>query len=146
MTPEEDWSGSKPSVEHFRVFGCLAYVHVPDSKRIKLDDKSMKCILLGVSEESKAYRLFDPVSKKIVISRDVIFEEDKAWDWSDNHQETIMANLEWEMNEKADPGNDNNVEESETDEPTLESEEPVHNDQTDTTAIEGRVRRPLVWM
>lgn len=120
MTPEEVWSGSKPSVEHFRVLGCLAHVHVPDSKRIKLDDKSMKCILLGVSEESKAYRLFNPVSKKIVISRDVIFEEHKAWDWSDNHQETIMANLEWEMNEKADPGNDNNVEESETDEPTRE--------------------------
>lgn len=69
MTPEEAWSGSKPSVEHFRVFGCLAHVHVPDSKRIKLDDKSMKCILLGVSEESKAYRLFDPVSKKIVINK-----------------------------------------------------------------------------
>lgn len=126
--PGEAWSGSKPSVEYFRVFGCLAHMHVPDSKRIKLDDKSMKCILLGVSEESKAYCLFDPVSKKIVISRDVIFEEDKAWDWSDNHQETIMADLEWEMNEKTDPGNDNNVEESETDEPTLESEEPDHND------------------
>lgn len=146
MTPEEAWSGSKPSVEHFRVFGCLAHVHVPDSKRIKLDDKSMKCILLGVSEESKAYRLFNPVSKKIVISRDVIFEEDKAWDWSANHQETIMADLEWEKIEEADPGNDNNVEESETNETTLESEEPDHNNQTDTPAIEGRVRRPPVWM
>ena len=68
MTPEEAWNGSKPSVEHFRVFGCLSNVHVPDSKRIKLDDKSMKCILLGISEESKAYRLFDPVSKKIMVS------------------------------------------------------------------------------
>ena len=67
-------------MEHFRVFGCIGHVHVPDSKRIKLDDKSMKCTLLGVSEESKAYRLYNPVSKKIVISRDVVFEEDKAWD------------------------------------------------------------------
>lgn len=24
MTPEEAWSGDKPSVEHFRVFGCVA--------------------------------------------------------------------------------------------------------------------------
>lgn len=47
-----------------------------------------------------------------------------------------MVDLEWEMNEKADPGNDNNVEESEIDEPTLESEKLDHNDQTDTTAIE----------
>lgn len=29
----------------------------------------------SVSEESKAYRLFDTVSKKIVISRDIVFDE-----------------------------------------------------------------------
>lgn len=75
-TPEEAWSGRKPSVEHFRVFGCISHAHVPDSKRLKLDNKSLKCILLGVSEESKAYRLFDPISNKIIISRDVVFDED----------------------------------------------------------------------
>ena len=47
-TPEEAWSGVKPSVEHFRVFGCVSHVHVPDSKRTKLDDKSLSCVLLGV--------------------------------------------------------------------------------------------------
>lgn len=72
-TPEEAWSGMKPRVEYFKVFGCLAHVHVPDQKRIKLDDKSIQCVLLGVSDESKAYRLFDPVSKKIIVSRDVFF-------------------------------------------------------------------------
>jgi len=51
MTPEEAWSGVKPSRQHFRVFGCIAYVHVPDSQRRKLDDKSTKCILLGLSGE-----------------------------------------------------------------------------------------------
>jgi transposase InsO family protein len=56
-TPEEAWSGMKPTVEYFRVFGCLAHVHVPDQRRIKLDDKSILCVLLGVSDESKAYRL-----------------------------------------------------------------------------------------
>jgi len=54
-TPEEAWSGVKPSVEHFKVFGCIAHVHVHDSNRTKLDDKSLNCVLLGVSEESKAY-------------------------------------------------------------------------------------------
>ena len=79
MTPEEAWSGVKPNVDYFRVFGCIGHVHVPDNKRKKLDDKSFQCVLLGVSEESKAYRLYDPVSKKIVVSRDVVFEEDKCW-------------------------------------------------------------------
>ena len=51
-------------------------------KRRKLDDKSKKCVFLGVSEESKAWRLYDPVMKKIVISKDVIFDEDKSWVWN----------------------------------------------------------------
>ncbi|XP_074328442.1 uncharacterized protein LOC141666351 [Apium graveolens] len=38
-TPNEAWSGSKPSVGHLRIFGCIAYAHVPDQKRKKLDDK-----------------------------------------------------------------------------------------------------------
>uniref|UniRef100_A0A2N9GIX8 Integrase catalytic domain-containing protein n=1 Tax=Fagus sylvatica TaxID=28930 RepID=A0A2N9GIX8_FAGSY len=67
MTPEEAWSGIKPNVDYFRVFGCIGHVHVSDSKRKKLDDKSFQCVLLGMSEESKAYRLYDPASKKIVI-------------------------------------------------------------------------------
>nr|GEW75859.1 hypothetical protein [Tanacetum cinerariifolium] len=33
MTPEEAWSGIKPSVEHFKVFGCIGHVHIPDVKR-----------------------------------------------------------------------------------------------------------------
>ncbi|CAL9000240.1 unnamed protein product [Prunus brigantina] len=46
-TPEEAWSGYKPSVDHFRIFGCISHVHVLDSRRIKLDDKSLKCIFFG---------------------------------------------------------------------------------------------------
>ena len=77
MTPEEAWNGVKPNVDYFRVFGCIGHIHVPDSKRKKLDDKSFQCVLLGMSEESKAYRLYDPTSKKIVVSRDVVFEENE---------------------------------------------------------------------
>ena len=43
MTPEEAWSGSKPSVDHFRVFGCISHVHIPNSKRTKLDDECEMC-------------------------------------------------------------------------------------------------------
>jgi hypothetical protein len=77
VIPEEAWSSTKPSVKHFRIFGCIAYVHVPDAQRKKLDVKSIKCVFLGVSEESKAYRLYNPVTKKIIISRDVIFVENE---------------------------------------------------------------------
>ena len=33
-TPEETWSGVKPLVEHFRVFGCISHVHVLDNKEL----------------------------------------------------------------------------------------------------------------
>ncbi|CAL9024982.1 unnamed protein product [Prunus brigantina] len=32
MTPQEAWSGRKPSVDHFKVFGCIAYAHILDEK------------------------------------------------------------------------------------------------------------------
>ena len=80
MVPEEKWSGIKANVECFRVFGSIAHVHIPEQKRTKLDDQCLKCVLLGVSDESKAYRRYDPATKKIIVSRDVIFEECAKWD------------------------------------------------------------------
>jgi hypothetical protein len=88
MTPEEAWSGQKPFVHHFRVFGCLAHVHVHDVQRKKLDSKSITCVNLGVSEESKAYKVYDPVNDKVFISRDVVFDESKGWNWQSNSQNT----------------------------------------------------------
>lgn len=61
VTPQEAWTGLKPTVEHFRVFGCVAHVHIPHEKRGKLDNRSFICILLGYSEETKGYRLYDPI-------------------------------------------------------------------------------------
>jgi len=67
-TPEEAWSGRKPAVDHFKIFGCIAYTHVLDEKRKKLDDKGEKCVFLSISECSKAYKLFNPLTKRIVTS------------------------------------------------------------------------------
>eukprot|EP00253_Pinus_taeda_P026403 PITA_26403 len=46
-TPQEVGIGKKPSLSHLRVFGCDAYVRVPNKKRPKLDSKSEKCIFIG---------------------------------------------------------------------------------------------------
>eukprot|EP00253_Pinus_taeda_P024602 PITA_24602 len=79
---EEAWSGRKQGVTHMRVFGCVAYAHIPDQLRRKLDSKGEKCIFIGYSEESKAYRLYILSTKKFFISRDVQFIEEEAWDGS----------------------------------------------------------------
>jgi len=78
ITPYEAWFDKKPSVDYFRVFGCLAYAHVPQELRGKLDDKAVKCIFVGYSSQSKGYRLYNPNTRRIFVSRDVVFEEKSA--------------------------------------------------------------------
>jgi hypothetical protein len=41
-SPFEIWNGKNPSVKHLRVFGCDCFVHIPSSKRSKLESKSIK--------------------------------------------------------------------------------------------------------
>ena len=96
MTPEEAWSGRKPAVDHVYVFRSIAYVHVTESKRKKLDDRGDKCVFLGVSKESKAYKLFNPLTKKVVTSRDVVFDEENTWDWYIHQSTPILFNNEVE--------------------------------------------------
>jgi len=65
MTLEKKFTGKKPDVSHLRVFGYIAYVHVPDEKRSKLDPKAKKCIFIGYSLEQKGYRCFNPSIRKL---------------------------------------------------------------------------------
>jgi hypothetical protein len=66
--------GRKPSVNKFRPFGCLAYVFQHESKRKKLDNKSIPCILLSTLEHGN-YRVYDLATKKVYVSRHVVFSE-----------------------------------------------------------------------
>ncbi|KAK3888840.1 hypothetical protein Pcinc_007106 [Petrolisthes cinctipes] len=74
-TPCQALMGKKPTVHHLRVFGCVCYAHVPKDERRQLDPKSVKCIFLGYGSEVKGYRLFDLDKKRILNSRDAIFDE-----------------------------------------------------------------------
>nr|GFC78773.1 hypothetical protein [Tanacetum cinerariifolium] len=65
------------------------------AKELSLMTRAKKCVFLGVSEESKAYRLYDPVSNKIIVSRDVVFDEEASWDWEKSHKESVLINLDW---------------------------------------------------
>jgi hypothetical protein len=75
MTTEEAFTGRRPDVEHIKIFGCLTYSHVPSEKRTKLDPTTQQGILVGYSEVSKAYRIYIPSLRRVVVSRDVRFEE-----------------------------------------------------------------------
>ncbi|KAA0032987.1 copia protein [Cucumis melo var. makuwa] len=77
-TPQQAWTGRKPSIGHLRVFGCMAYAHIPDQKRSKLDDKSEKYVFVGYDASSKGYKLYNPVTKKTIVSRDLVFDEEAS--------------------------------------------------------------------
>lgn len=74
-TPFEMWYERKPDISHLRVFGCVAYTHVPDSERKKLDKKAKELRFVGYCKTSKGYRLYDESTRKLVKSRDVVFNE-----------------------------------------------------------------------
>ena len=78
MTPHDAWSGRKPRVGHLRVFGSITYAYVPKQKRTKLDDCSAEFILICYDSTTKGYKLYDPCSGKVTVSRDVEFDEEKT--------------------------------------------------------------------
>jgi hypothetical protein len=85
-THEEAFTGRKPEIGHFRIFGCLTFSHVPLEKRTQLDPTVEKGILVGYSETSKAYRIYIPAPRKTIVRQDVKFEEDRAFKRShDSH-------------------------------------------------------------
>ena len=67
--------GRKPSLQHLRVFGCRAYVLIQKDQRKSLQPHSVACIFLGYSDKIKGWGCYNPVIKKVIVSRDVIFNE-----------------------------------------------------------------------
>jgi hypothetical protein len=82
-TPHEVWYGFKPSVKHFRTFGCVAHVKQGAKHLSKLEDRSTPMVFIGYEHGSKAWRFYNPAIKRVVVSHDAVFEESRAWDWSD---------------------------------------------------------------
>jgi hypothetical protein len=89
ITPKEAFTGVKPEIGHFRIFGCLVYFHVPKEKRSKLDPSGRNGTFVGYNESSKAYRIYIPGQRQIEISKDVIFEEEISFQRSKESQMEI---------------------------------------------------------
>ncbi|KAI5397314.1 hypothetical protein KIW84_063216 [Lathyrus oleraceus] len=147
MMPKEAWCGVKPSVEYLRVFGCIAHAHVPDARRTKLEDKSHCSVLLRVSEKSKAYRLYNPISKRIIISWDVILEEEEQWNCERSFKDDISFDLEWEDGdgEEVEDSDDGSEEENIASLVRDESSDGNEEDEADPS-MTPRVRRAPTYL
>jgi hypothetical protein len=74
-------------LEQSQIECCISQViiehsvwEISDLKRTKFDDKSKKYVFIGYSEKSKAYKLYDPIEKKFMISRDIELNKESHWD------------------------------------------------------------------
>ena len=77
-TPEEILIGTRPDVCHIHIFDSVCYCHVHADNRNKLDPSGEKGLLVGYIEISKAYRVHIPTRRRIIVRRDVQFDEDRA--------------------------------------------------------------------
>ena len=125
-TAYEVWKNRKPNLEHIRVFGSTAYIHVPKQLRRKLDDKAKKMILVGYQGESSNYRLYDPDNRKVSVSRDVVFHEHpKLPDTSE--RKLVLPNTARGVDEIIEIDDDEDVAEAET----------RDNERVDVVGIDG---------
>ena len=66
MTPDELWSGIKPTVKHLRAYGSKAYVSLEKPKRKgKMGVTKWEGVIVGYPIDSVGYRVWDPVRGKI---------------------------------------------------------------------------------
>lgn len=79
-TPYEVWHGKKPNVRHLRIFGCVEHVKRLGPGVNKIADRSFPGVFVGYEVGSKAYHVYDPITKRLHITRDVSFEERRPWD------------------------------------------------------------------
>jgi hypothetical protein len=74
-TPFEVWYKKKPAVHHLKTFDYILYVSNTKPHLKKLDERGQKMIFVGHKRGTKAYKAYDPVTQRVTISRDVIFDE-----------------------------------------------------------------------
>ncbi|GJV44866.1 ribonuclease H-like domain, reverse transcriptase, RNA-dependent DNA polymerase [Tanacetum coccineum] len=131
ITPYEAIKQRKPNLENLRIFGCIAYAKVPSQHLTKLDDRSIKMVYLGNEQGSKAYRLFDPTTQRVCVSRDVKFKENETWDWKDYIGEHTNDEPEWTNFNIGDPEVTNEHPDQETQPNEDDNEFPDNNDDDD---------------
>ncbi len=73
-TPFERLTSKTPNLNHLKVFGNLAYIHV-DKEEKNLDAKAIKTTFIGCDSKRKDFRCYSPLLRKIIVSKDVLFDE-----------------------------------------------------------------------
>ena len=74
-TPYEIWTGSRPSLNYIKIWGCPAYVKLVNTD--KLESKSEKGRFIGYPKDSLGYYFYFPADHRVIISRNARFLENE---------------------------------------------------------------------
>ena len=77
-TPEEAFTGKKPDVSHFKIFGSSIYVYVTKDAKKKLEPIVEVGIFVGYTETPHNYRVYFPNNRMTIVRQDIKFDEGKA--------------------------------------------------------------------
>ncbi|KAJ9558092.1 hypothetical protein OSB04_012706 [Centaurea solstitialis] len=72
-SPYEVLYGVSPAYELLKVWGCACFVQLQSHEYNKLEPRGRLCCFLGYGIEHKGYCCWDPISKRLRISRHVTF-------------------------------------------------------------------------
>lgn len=75
ITPYEALFGTKPSYDHLKFFGCLAFATNPAFSTDKFSPRGVPCVFLGYPSTQKGYKLLNLITMQLFVSRDVRFHE-----------------------------------------------------------------------
>ena len=103
ITWYECWFKKKPIVSNLRVFGCICFVHTPDSLRKKLDPKASKAIFVRYPNETKGYQVYDLCSKHFIRNKNILFFENKFHNFELNEERNKRELVYHKTNEINDP-------------------------------------------
>ncbi|KAL0286690.1 UNVERIFIED_CONTAM: Retrovirus-related Pol polyprotein from transposon TNT 1-94 [Sesamum angustifolium] len=92
-------------IEHQTTYLLCTY---SNREKAQAGGKTEKGIFLGYSTQSKGYRIYNLKTKKLIISRDIEFDEDAMWNWDEEkvERQSVMVPKETHPQQQQEEGTD----------------------------------------
>ena len=93
-TPLDLWNGHKPSLRHFRIWGCPA--HLLKGKTGKLEPRIEVCMFVGYPKGTRGGLFYSPSDKKLFVLTNATFLEDDYMINFKPHSNVVLEELHYD--------------------------------------------------
>src|SRR5580765_6578522 len=139
-TPYELWKNKKPNISYFYPFGCICYVLNTKEHLGKFDSMAQKCILLGYSERSKGYKIYN--KETLIVEETIHVRFDDKLDSDKSKLVEKFADLEITFPEPGEKDKAPEAKESEVQNPEATTSEDAASDQSIQRRNRARTSHP----